>query len=153
MTGFPLPQSLLDTLPPPPAPVGMFMPARTSGGLVYLSGLAPLDDDGQPMTGKVGAEVTPHEARLRARRVGLALLANLRAEVGDLNRVDRVVKMLGLVNATPDFTGHPQVIDGCSEVFFEAFGPDAGRHARTSMGVASLPGNISCEVELIVALR
>lgn len=148
-----VPQSLLDALPPPPAPVAMFRPYRVSGKMVYLSGLAPLDDDGTPMTGKVGQEVSVQEARHRARRVGLALLSNLQAAVGDLGRVDHVVKLLGFVNATPEFTEHPLVIDGCSEVFVEAFGHESGTHARSSMGVASLPGGISCEVEAIIALK
>ena len=103
------------------------------------------------MTGKVGAEVDSTEARARARRAGLALIANLQAEIGDLSRVDCVVKLLGFVNAVPDFTGHPGVIDGCSEVFHAFFGED-GEHARSSIGVASLPSNVSVEIEAVIAI-
>ncbi|MCI5074125.1 RidA family protein [Oricola sp.] len=147
----PLPAALLDSLPPPPPPVAKFLPARIAGGLVFLSGLAPVED-GVALTGRIGAEIDTDEARRRARLVGLALLSNLRAAIGDLNRVHEVVKLNGFVNAVPEFTGHPAVIDGCSEVFIEAFG-EMGRHARTAVGVASLPGNISVEVEAVVALK
>lgn len=142
-------KELRQQLPEPPPPVANFLPARRFGNLVFLSGLAPLDDAGKPMTGKIGLEVSVHEGRARARRVGLSLLANLQQEIGDLENVRTVIKLNGFVNCAPEFERHPEVIDGCSEVFVEAFG-DAGRHARTSVGPASLPGNISVEVEAIV---
>lgn len=152
MSRAPVPAGLLAQLPAAPAPVGLFRGARRLGSAVYLSGLAPLDDAGMPMTGQVGTDIDLPEARARARRVGLALLANLQAEIGDLNRVSHVVKVNGYVLAAPGFAPIPQVIDGCSDVFIEAFGED-GVHARTSVGVAALPGGISVEVEAIVELR
>jgi len=146
----PLPAALLDSLPPPPPPVAKFLPARIAGGLVFLSGLAPVEN-GAALQGRIGAEIDEEEGRRRARLVALALLSNLRAAIGDLERVREVVKLNGYVNAVPGFTGHPAVIDGCSDVFIEAFG-DAGRHARTAIGVASLPGNISVEIEAVIAV-
>ncbi|AJE47594.1 RidA family protein [Celeribacter indicus] len=145
-----IPQALLDSLPPPPAPVAKFLPAREVNGLVYLSGLAPVEN-GEPLAGQIGAEIDEEEGRRRARLVGLALLSNLRAALGDLQRVREVIKLNGYVNAPSGFTDHPRIVDGCSEVFIEAFG-EAGKHARTAVGVASLPGNISVEIEAIVAV-
>ncbi|WP_226628971.1 RidA family protein [Alloyangia pacifica] len=147
----PVPAELIAALPAAPAPVGLFRGARRMGNAVYLSGLAPLDEAGVPMTGQVGTDIDLAEARARARRIGLALLANLQAEIGDLNRVSHVVKLNGYVLAAPGFAEIPQVIDGCSDVFIEAFGED-GVHARTSIGAAALPGGISVEVEAIVEL-
>ncbi|PTQ66377.1 RidA family protein [Celeribacter persicus] len=145
-----IPQALLESLPPPPAPVACFRPAREINGLVYLSGLAPLEN-GAPLTGQIGTEIDLAEGQRRARLVGLALLSNLRATIGDLSRVTAVIKVNGYVNAPAGFTDHPQIINGCSDVFIEAFG-EAGEHARTAVGVASLPGNISVEIEAIVAV-
>ena len=136
-------------LPPPPPPVGRFTPAVRTGNLMFLSGLAPLNAEGQPITGKVGQDYTAEEAHGLARIVGLNLLAVMQAELGDLDRVARIVKVLGLVNATPDFTRHPHVIDGCSILFSEVF-PHLGAHARTSFGAGSLPSNIPVEIEAVI---
>lgn len=136
-------------LPPAPQPIGLFTPALRTGNLLFLSGLAPAPAGSPPITGKVGADLSAEEAQGYARMVGLNLLAAMLAELGDLDRVTRVVKLLGLVNATPDFTRHPFVVDGCSALFAQVF-PDLGPHARTSMGAASLPNNIPVEIEAVV---
>jgi enamine deaminase RidA (YjgF/YER057c/UK114 family) len=104
------------------------------------------------MTGKVGDTVTADEAYAHALLVGLNLLSVLHVELGDLSRVKRIVKLLGMVNATPDFADHPRVINGCSDLFVDVFG-DAGRHSRSAVGVGSLPGNITVEIEAIVAIH
>lgn len=139
-------------LPPAPPPIGRFVPSVRAGELLFLSGLAPADPQGRPITGKVGLDYSAEEAQGFARLVGLNLLAAMSAELGDLDRVARIVKVLGLVNATPDFTRHPLVIDGCSNLFAEVF-PDMPGHARTSMGAGSLPNNIPVEIEVIVLVR
>jgi enamine deaminase RidA (YjgF/YER057c/UK114 family) len=144
--------SLGIVLPPPPAPVGNFTPAVRTGNLLFLSGLAPSDANGKPIVGKVGTDFTAEEAQGFARLVGLSLLAVIQAELGDLDRVTRIVKLLGMVNATADFTRHPFVIDGCSNLFSQVF-PHLGRHARSSVGVASLPFGIPVEIEAVVEFR
>jgi enamine deaminase RidA (YjgF/YER057c/UK114 family) len=140
------------TLPEVPAPVGRFRHGKAEAGLLFLSGQGPLLEDGRLATGKVGRDVTPEAARLHAMRAGLVLLSAARTVLGDLDRVAGVVKVLGFVNATEDFDRHPFVIDGCSELFHEVLGP-AGAHARSAIGVASLPGRITVEVEAVLSLR
>ena len=139
-------------LPPPPQPIGLFTPTLRTGNLMFLSGLAPAPAGAPPITGKVGADYTAEEGRDFARMVGLNLLAAMQAELGDLDRVTRIVKLLGLVNATAEFTRHPFVIDGCSALFAEVF-PHLGPHARTSMGAGSLPNNIPVEIEAVIEVR
>jgi enamine deaminase RidA (YjgF/YER057c/UK114 family) len=135
-----------------PAPIGNFTHCTREGNLLFLSGQGPLDATGHLMTGKVGDTVTADEAYEHALLVGLNLLSVLHVELGDLSRVKRIVKLLGMVNATSDFTDHPRVINGCSDLFVDVFG-DAGRHSRSAVGVGSLPGNITVEIEAIVAIR
>lgn len=139
-------------LPQVPTPIGNFTHCTREGNLLFLSGQGPLDANGSLMTGKVGATVSADEAYRHAQLVGLNLLAVLHNELGDLARVKRVVKLLGMVNAAPDFTEHPRVINGCSDLFVDVFG-DAGRHSRSAVGVGSLPGNITVEIEAIVAIE
>jgi enamine deaminase RidA (YjgF/YER057c/UK114 family) len=139
-------------LPDVPAPVGRFRLGRAAGRLVFLSGQGPLMEDGRLATGKVGRDVTPETARHHAMRTGLVLIAAARQVLGDLDRVAGVVKVLGFVNATDDFDRHPYVIDGCSELFHDVLGPGAP-HARSAIGVASLPGRITVEIEAILALH
>ncbi|MEA2780086.1 MAG: hypothetical protein QOK29_1630 [Rhodospirillaceae bacterium] len=139
-------------LPEAPAPVANFVTHVREGQFLFLSGQGPREADGRLHTGKVGATVSVDEAYAHARLTGINLIAVLEKALGDLSRVSRVVKLLGMVNATPDFTRHPQVIDGCSDLFMAVFG-ETGRHARSAVGLGSLPGNITVEIEAIVAVR
>lgn len=138
-------------LPTPPPPIANFVPCVQEGGLLFLSGQGPIEPDGTAHTGKVGAGVTVEDAYRHARLTGINLLAAMHAALGDLGRVRQVVKLLGMVNAAPDFTQHPAVINGCSDLFVEVFG-EAGRHARSAVGFASLPMGITVEIEAIVAV-
>ena len=133
----------------PAVPVANYVPFVLSGPFLYLSGQGPRQPDGSLHTGKVGAQVSVEEAYIHARTTGLNLLSVAHMALGDLGRVRRVVKLLGMVNAVPDFTDHPQVINGASDLFVSVFG-DAGRHARSAVGMGSLPGNITVEIEAIL---
>ena len=139
-------------LPPAPKPVGVYKPMVVVDTLAYLSGHGPLRPDKTLITGKVGAELTLEQGKLAARQTGLALLATLKAQLGSLNKVARVVKVLGMVNASPNFEEHPLVINGASELFVSVWGPEAGVGARSAVGMASLPSNIAVEIEMIVEL-
>jgi enamine deaminase RidA (YjgF/YER057c/UK114 family) len=139
------------SLPPLPTPIGNYVPTVREGNLLFLSGQGPREADGSFHSGKVGLDVTIEKARGHAQLAGLNLLAAMHAELGDLGRVRRVVKLLGMVNATPDFGEHPAVINGCSDLFVAVFG-GAGRHARSAVGFASLPRGITVEIEAIVAV-
>lgn len=136
-------------LPAVVPPLAAYVPAARSGSLVYTAGQLPLVDGELLAAGVVGAEVDEQTAAECARRCALNALAAVAAEVGDLDRVRRVVKVVGFVAATPDFTGHPRVVNGASELLGEIFG-DAGRHARSAVGVASLPLGAPVEVEMVV---
>ena len=140
------------TLPPPPPPVANFQSHAEVRGLLFLSGQGPVMPDGSAMTGTVGGDVSAADAYGHARLVGINLLAVMHAATGDLNRIARIVKVLGMVNAVPGFADHPQVINGCSDLFIEVFGA-AGRHARSAVGMASLPGRITVEIEGIAELK
>ena len=133
-------------------PVANYLPYRLVGNVLYLAGQGPRDESGRQLTGKVGAEVTIEEGYRRARLVGLGLLAAMRDALGSLDRVDFIVKLLGMVNAVPNFNDSPKVINGCSDLFVEVFG-DAGRHARSAVGNVMLPNQISVEIEGIVAVK
>src|SRR5262245_63117224 len=139
-------------LPNVPTPVANYVPYRLAGNLLFLSGQGPRDDKGIALSGKVGAEVTVEEAYRRARLIGLGLLAAARQALGTLDRIEAVLKVLGMVNATPDFKDHPKVINGCSDLFVEVLG-DAGRHARSAVGMGSLPNQISVEIEAVIAVK
>jgi enamine deaminase RidA (YjgF/YER057c/UK114 family) len=139
-------------LPNVPSPVANYVPYRLAGNLLFLSGQGPRDDKGNMLTGKVGAEVSVEEAYRRARLIGLQLLSATRQALGSLDRVEAVLKVLGMVNAVPEFKDHPKVINGCSDLFVEVLG-DAGRHARSAVGMGSLPNQISVEIEAILAVR
>lgn len=139
-------------LPPVPKPGGTYRPVVIVGDMCYVSGHGPLRPDKTLITGKVGADLTLEEGRVAARTVGLAMLATLRQELGSLDRIERLVKTLGMVNAIPDFTQQPQVINGFSDLMVEVFGEN-GRGARSAVGMGSLPGNIAVEVEAIFQLR
>ncbi len=146
-------QELGITLPVLRAPMANYVRAVRSSNLVFLAGHGPAQSDGTYITGKVGQDLTVEEGYEAARLTGLALLASLRAEIGDLNKVSRVVKVTGMVNATADFTEHPNVINGCSDLFVEVFGPEVGKHARAAVGMASLPIGIAVEIEAIIEVR
>ena len=135
-------------LPMPPTPVGSYVGAVRTGNLIYISGQGPGKPDDSSLTGKVGADMSIEEAQAAARLVGLNALATLRDEIGSLDQVKRVVKVFGMVNATADFCEHPKVINGFSDLMFEIFG-EAGRHARSAVGMSSLPFQIPVEVEMI----
>ena len=139
-------------LPKVPSPVANYVPFRLAGNLLFLSGQGPRDDSGKQLTGKLGKDISIEEGYRRARLVGLGLLAAMRDALGSLDRVDYIVKLLGMVNAVPDFNDSPKVINGCSDLFVEVFG-DAGRHARSAVGNVMLPNQISVEIEGIVAVK
>jgi enamine deaminase RidA (YjgF/YER057c/UK114 family) len=137
-----------NSLPPVPAKGGNYDHAVRTGKLLFLAGKGPISE----ARGKVGADFTKEEAYQYARETGLNLLAVLKAELGSLSKVKRVVKVLGMVNSTPDFHEHPFVINGCSDLFVEVFG-DKGRHARSAVGMAALPSGIPVEIEAIVEVE
>jgi enamine deaminase RidA (YjgF/YER057c/UK114 family) len=139
-------------LPKLATPMANYVPYRLVGNLLYLSGQGPRDENGNNLAGKVDTEVSVDEAYRRARLVGLGLLAATRTALGSLDRVEAVVKLLGMVNSAPTFGQQPKVINGCSDLFVEVFG-DAGRHARSAVGMAGLPNGISVEIEAILAVR
>ena len=136
------------TLPEVRPPAGAYVPAVRTGNLVFLSGAGPIGD-GTIITGKVGTDIDLDGAVAAARLVGLQLLAALRQELGSLDKVTRIVKLLGMVNCAPGFNNTPAVINGCSELFLDVFG-DAGKHARSAVGQAELPFDISVEIECVV---
>ena len=136
-------------LPPAPKPVAVYKPVVVVGNIAYVSGHGPLKPDRSLMTGRVGDQVNAEAGKAAARQTGLAILATLREHLGSLNRVKRVVKVLGMVNCTADFRDHPQIINGCSELFRDVFGEENGIGARSAVGMGSLPGNISVEIEAI----
>ena len=139
-------------LPPAPKPVGVYKPIVVVGNLAYLSGHGPLQPDGSLLVGCVGKDVDQQAGYLAARQTGLAILATLRGALGSLDRVRRVVKVLGLVNAVAGFDQQPAVINGCSELFADVFGSEDGVGARSAVGAASLPGGMTVEVEAIFEL-
>ena len=138
------------TLPPPLKPAGNYVDAVRTGGLLFLAGHGPVRPDGKVVRGKVGTDLDLAAARDAARLVGLSLLATVRRELGTLDTVRRVVKVLGMVNCAPGFNQTPEVIDGCSDLLVEVFGDDIGRHARSAVGMAELPFDIPVEIEMIV---
>jgi enamine deaminase RidA (YjgF/YER057c/UK114 family) len=137
------------TLPGVAAPVAAYVPAVRSGDYVFTSGQLPMVDGSLAATGKVGAEVSAEDAKQLAATCVLNALAAIKAEIGDLDRVRRIVKVVGFVASTPDFTGQPGVVNGASELLGKVFG-DAGVHARSAVGVAALPLDVPVEVEMIV---
>ena len=139
-------------LPAPPTPIGNYVPYRIGGGLLFLSGVGPRSADGSNVTGKVGGAVSVDQGYQAALLCGLNLLANMKAALGSLDRVDTVLKVLGMVNGVPDFDDQPKVINGCTDLFVEVFG-DNGRPARSAVGMGSLPGNIAVEIEAIVSVK
>ncbi|MCY3543641.1 MAG: RidA family protein [Chloroflexi bacterium] len=141
------------TLPDSPPPMANYVPAVQTGNLLFVAGLGPAArDDGTTPNGKVGKDLSLDEGYEAARLVGINLLSRLKSVLGDLDRVERVVKLLSMVNCTPEFNQQPQVANGCSDLLVEVFG-DKGRHARSAVGMASLPNDIPVEIEMIVEIR
>ena len=140
------------TLTEPSKPVANYVKAVRTGNLIFLAGHAPVKPDGSYVTGKVGRDLTVEQGYEAAKLTAISLLSTLKAEVGDFNKVKRVVKVLGMVNCHSDFGDHPKVINGCSDLFVAVFG-DKGKHARSSVGMNSLPMNTSVEIEIIVEVE
>lgn len=140
------------TLPPPPEPIGNYVPFRLAGNLLFLSGVGPRRADESMITGKVGADLSVEQGYEAAKLCGVNLLVNMIAAVGTLERVDTILKVLGMVNAVPDFGQHPEVINGCTDLFVQVLG-EGGRPARSAVGMGSLPRNIAVEVEAIVLVK
>ncbi|MEH6525430.1 MAG: RidA family protein [Sneathiella sp.] len=140
------------SLPRAPSPIGNYIGGVVTGNLLFMSGVGPRKLEGGAVTGKVGADLTTEEAYDAARLVGLNMLANMKSVIGDLDRVTRIVKVLGMVNAVPDFKEHPKVINGYSDLMVEVFGDKAGKAARSAVGMGSLPGQIAVEIEMIVEI-
>ena len=140
-------------LPTPDAPTANFVKAVTTGNLVFLAGHGPCGGLDETNTGKVGLDHTVEEGYAIARWVGVCLLASLAREIGDLSRVKRIVRVLGMVNTPPDFTQHSQVINGYSDLMEQVFGPAISKHARAAVGMASLPRDQSVEIEMLVELH
>jgi len=140
------------TLPTIATPMANYVPYRWAGNLLYLSGQGPRLPGGGMGVGKVGRDVSIEEAYEHAKLTGLSLLASAKAAIGELSRIEAVIKLLGMVNAEPDFGEHPKVINGCSDLFVDVLG-DAGRHARSAVGMGSLPGGITVEIEAILLIK
>jgi enamine deaminase RidA (YjgF/YER057c/UK114 family) len=138
-------------LPPAPNPVGVYKPVLVVGKLLYVSGQGPVKADGSLFKGKVGAELGKDEGKLAARQVGLTMLSTIKAHFGELKKIKRLVKVLGMVNCTPDFDQQPAVINGFSELMAEVFGEENGIGARSAVGMI-LPSNIAVEVEAMFEL-
>ena len=139
-------------LPPAPKPMGVYKPVLVIGNFLYVSGQGPLKSDGSLIRGKVGADLSLEEAKLAARQVGLAMLSTIKANIGDLNKIRRLVKVLGMVNSAPDFEQHPAVINGFSQLMADIFGEDYGVGVRSAVGMI-LPGNIAVEIEAMFELE
>jgi len=141
------------TLPPAPTPVGVYKPCLVDGKYLYVSGHGPLQNDRTLIIGRVGETVTMEEGKLAAQQVGLAILATIKENLGSLDKVKRVMKVLGMVNCIPSFEKHPYIINGCSELFREIWGVDNGVGVRSAVGMGSLPDNIPVEIEALFELE
>ena len=139
-------------LPLPAEPEGSHVPWRLAGNMLFLSGVPPRHPNGIVTFGKVGQALTIDQGYEAAKLCGLNLLVNMRAALGSLDRVDTVLKVFGMINAAPNFIEHPKIIDGCTDLFVQVFG-DNGRPARSAIGMGSLPGNVSVEIEAIVLVK
>jgi len=136
-------------LPPAPEPKGVYTPFLRDGRHIYVSGHLPVNEDGTLLRGKIGQDIDQEAGKLAARQVGLTILATLISNLGSLNRVKRVIKVFGMVNATTDFEKQPFIVNGCSELFVDVFGHENGIGVRSAVGVGSLPENVPVEIEAI----
>ncbi len=141
------------TLPPAPAPIGVYKPYVVDGKYLYLSGHGPVNNDKTLIKGRVGQDFDIEQGKLAAKQVGLAMLSTIKANFGSLNKVKRVIKVLGMVNCTDDFERHPNVINGCSELFAKIWGEENGIGVRSAVGFNSLPDNIPVEIEALFELH
>lgn len=140
------------SLPPAPAPKGVYKPYVIDGKYLYLSGHGPVQDDGNLIIGRIGRDIDAEAGKLSARQVGLTMLSTIRTNLGSLNKVKRVIKVLGMVNCSPDFEQHPYIINGCSELFAAVWGQENGIGTRSAVGFGSLPDNIPVEIEALFEL-
>jgi enamine deaminase RidA (YjgF/YER057c/UK114 family) len=136
-------------LPPAPIPIGVYVPILIDGKHAYVSGHGPLLNDKTLIRGRIGEDINPDQGKLAARQVGLTILSTLKHHLGSLDRVKRVIKVLGMVNAHSSFEKHPFIINGCSELFAEVWGKENGIGVRSAVGMGSLPDNIPVEIEAI----
>lgn len=141
------------TLPPAPTPMGVYKPYLIDGKYLYLSGHGPVNDDTSLTVGRIGKDIDMEDGKLAARQTGLTMLSTIKTNLGSLNRVKRVIKVLGMVNCTSDFEKHPYIINGCSELFALVWGEDNGVGTRSAVGFGSLPGNIPVEIEALFELH
>lgn len=139
-------------LPPAPKPMGVYKPCLIDGTHLYLSGHGPVLEDKSLMKGRIGKDIDQEQGKLAARQVGLTMLATIRSNIGSLDNIKRVIKVLGMVNATLEFENHPYVINGCSELFAAIWGEENGVGVRSAVGFGSLPGNIPVEIEALFEL-
>ncbi|NSL88556.1 RidA family protein [Chitinophaga solisilvae] len=140
-------------LPPPPTPLGVYKPLLIDGKHVYVSGHGTVKEDRSLIIGRIGQDLSMEEGKLAAQQVGLAILATLIDNLGSLDKIKRVIKVLGMVNCVPEFERHPYVINGCSELFAKVWGPDNGVGVRSAVGFGSLPDNIPVEIEALFELH
>ena len=146
-------ESLGLTLPPAPKPLGVYKPYVIDGKYLYLSGHGPVRDDKSLIIGRIGVDMDQEQGKLAARQVGLTMLSTIRTNLGSLNRIKRVIKLLGMVNCRPDFEKHPFIINGCSELFAQVWGEENGIGTRSAVGFGSLPDNIPVEIEALFELH
>lgn len=140
------------TLPPAPKPIGVYKPFLIVDKFVYVSGHGTVKEDGTLIIGRIGKDLTQEEGKTAAQQVGLAILATLKKNLGTLNKIKRVIKVLGMVNCVPEFERHPDIINGCSELFANVWGDDNGIGVRSAVGMGSLPDNIPVEIEAMFEL-
>lgn len=140
-------------LPPAPSPLGVYKPCLIDGKYLYVSGHGPVQDDKSLIIGRIGDTIDMENGKLAARQVGLTILSTIKTNLGSLNKIKRVIKVLGMVNCTPDFEKHPYIINGCSELFAEVWGTENGVGVRSAVGFGSLPDNIPVEIEALFELK
>jgi len=141
------------TLPPAPTPLGVYKPCLVDGKYLYVSGHGTVKEDRSLIKGRIGKDMDMDEGKLAARQVGLAILSTIKANIGSLDKIKRVIKVLGMVNCIPEFEKHPYVINGCSELFAKVWGDENGIGVRSAVGMGSLPDNIPVEIEALFELR
>lgn len=140
------------SLPPAPAPLGVYKPCLIDGKYLYVSGHGTVQNDGTLIIGRIGDSINMEDGKLAARQVGLAILSTIKANVGSLDKIKRVIKVLGMVNCVPEFEKHPYIINGCSELFAQVWGTENGIGVRSAVGFGSLPDNIPVEIEALFEL-